>query len=40
MVATFQELTAFFQEVGAADVGHTDKTYLAHCIGVHNDMKR
>ncbi len=38
MVASFKELTAFFQEVGAADVGHTDKTYLAHCIGVHNDM--
>ena len=40
MVPTFKELTAFFQQVGAADVGHTNKTYLAHCIGVHNDMKK
>ena len=40
MVATFKELTSFFQEVGAADVGHTNKSYLAHCIGVHNDMKK
>jgi len=40
MVATFKELTAFFKEVGAADVGHTNKSYLAHCIGVHNDLKK
>ena len=40
MVATFKELTSFFQEVGAADVGHTNKSYLAHCIGVRNDMKK
>ena len=40
MVASFKELTAFFKEVGAADVGHTNKSYLAHCIGVQNDMKK
>ena len=40
MVASFKELTAFFTEVGAADVGHTNKSYLAHCIGVQNDMKK
>ena len=40
MAPSFKELTAFFQQVGAADVGHTNKTYLAHCIGVHNDMKK
>lgn len=40
MAASFKELTAFFREIGAADVGHTNKTYLAHCIGVHGDMKK
>ena len=40
MVASFKELTAFFKVVGAADVGHTNKSYLAHCIGVHNDLKK
>ncbi len=37
---TFKELTDFFQEVGATDVSHTSKTYLAHAIGVYNDMKK
>ena len=40
MAASFKELTGFFREIGAADVGHTNKTYLAHCIGVHGDMKK
>ncbi len=40
MIASFKEMTAFFREIGAADVGHTNKTYLAHCIGVHGDMKK
>ena len=35
MAASFKELTSFFREIGAADVGHTNKTYLAHCIGVY-----
>ena len=40
MTASFKEMTGFFREIGAADVGHTNKTYLAHCIGVHGDMKK
>jgi len=40
MAASFKELTNFFKEIGAADVGHTSKTYLAHCIGVRGDMKK
>ena len=40
MAASFKEMTGFFREIGAADVGHTNKTYLAHCIGVHGDMKK
>ena len=40
MAASFKELTAFFREIGAAEVGHTTKTYLAHCIGVSGDMKK
>ena len=39
-MATFKELTDYFQQVGASDVGHTDKTYLAHGIGVRNDLKQ
>ncbi|MHC4876064.1 MAG: DUF6817 domain-containing protein [Planctomycetota bacterium] len=39
-MATFKELTDFFQEVGATDVSHTKKSYLAHAIGVYNDMKK
>lgn len=36
---TFKELTDYFQKVGATDVAHTSKSYLAHGIGVHNDLK-
>jgi hypothetical protein len=39
-VATFKELTDFFQQVGASDVRHTTKTYLAHAITVHGDLKK
>lgn len=38
--ATFKELTDFFVQIGADQVGHTEKTYLAHAIGVHNDLKQ
>jgi len=38
-MATFKELTAFFREVGADSVAHTDKGYLAHAIGVYNDLR-
>ncbi|MBI1314976.1 hypothetical protein GC176_27095 [bacterium] len=39
-MAIFKELTDFFQHVGATDVAHTSKTYLAHAIGVYNDLKQ
>lgn len=40
MTATFKQLTGFFQEIGATEVEHTDKTYLAHAISVYNDLKK
>jgi len=39
MTATFKQLTDFFRDIGATDVGHTHKTYLAHAISVYNDLK-
>jgi len=39
MPPTFKELTAFFSEIGADQIKHTEKTYMAHAIGVHNDLK-
>ena len=36
---TFKQLTDFFIQIGAASVEHTEKGYLAHAIGVHNDMR-
>jgi hypothetical protein len=36
----FKKMTAYFQELGIDDVGHTHKTYLAHAIGVYNDLKK
>jgi hypothetical protein len=36
---TFKELTDYFQRVGAVDVAHSTKSYLAHAIGVYNDLK-
>jgi hypothetical protein len=39
MTATFRELTEFFQTIGADEVTHSDKTFLAHAIGVYNDLK-
>ena len=38
-MATFKELTDYFQRLGASDVGHTDKSCLAHGIAVRNDLK-
>jgi hypothetical protein len=38
-MATFKELTEYFQRVGANDVKHSNKGYLAHAIGVFNDLK-
>ena len=39
LMASFKELTDFFQRVGANEVQHTNKGYLAHAIGVYNDLK-
>lgn len=39
MEPKFKDLTDYIIALGAADVGHTEKTYLAHAIGVYNDMK-
>ena len=36
---TFKEMTQYFQDIGATDVPHTQKSYLAHGIGVYTDMK-
>lgn len=40
MPATFKEMTNFIRTVGADDVEHSERTYLAHAIGVHNDMRK
>jgi hypothetical protein len=40
MPPTFKELTDYFIAVGANEVSHTNKTYLAHAIGVYGDLKK
>lgn len=37
-MATFKQMTDFFQEVGATEVTHSTKSYLAHAIGVRSDL--
>lgn len=39
MTATFKQLTDFFISIGADQIEHTKKGYLAHAIGVHNDLR-
>ena len=39
MQPSFKDLTNYFIALGAAEVDHSHKTYLAHAIGVYNDMK-
>lgn len=39
MQRNFKQLTDFLLAQGAEQVGHTDKTYLAHVIGVYRDME-
>ena len=36
---SLKQMTAFFVEEGIEDLPHTNKTYLAHAIGVYTDMK-
>jgi hypothetical protein len=40
MQPSFKDLTNFFIDIGADTVSHTEKTYLAHAIGVYNDLKK
>jgi len=39
MKPTFKQLTDFLLELGTEQVSHTEKSYLAHVIGVYNYMK-
>ena len=39
MAATFKQLTDFFITLGADRIPHTETIYLAHAIGVYNDLK-
>ena len=39
MAHNFKQLTNYIIEIGAAQVEHTEKTYLAHAIGVYRDMQ-
>jgi hypothetical protein len=36
----YRRMVAFIRDVGADEVSHSEKTYLAHAIGVYNDMRR
>src|SRR5262245_25299669 len=40
MAPTFKQMTDFFKALGADQIGHTEKTYLAHAIGVSRDLQR
>ena len=39
MATTFKQLTDFLVALGADKVEHTESIYLAHAIGVHNDLR-
>jgi len=39
MQPSFKQLTDFLLELGTEQVSHTEKSYLAHNIGVYNYMK-
>ena len=39
MPPSFKQMTDFFRSLGADEIGHTDKTYLAHAIGVYRDLE-
>ena len=39
MDVSFKDMTNFIIKEGAAEIPHTKKTYLAHAIGVYNDLK-
>jgi hypothetical protein len=37
---TIKQLTDYFQHVGANEVSHTRKSYLAHAVGVYTDLRQ
>lgn len=39
MNTTYKDLTDFLLQLGTDTVGHTEKSYLAHLIGVYRDMQ-
>ena len=39
MEPKFKQLTDFLISIGVDQIEHTDKGYLAHAIGVHNDLR-
>lgn len=39
MAHSFKQLTDFIISLGADQIPHTETVYLAHAIGVHNDLK-
>jgi hypothetical protein len=39
MHRNFKQLTDFLLDLGTEQVSHTEKTYLAHVIGVYRDMQ-
>lgn len=36
----YKQMTGFIRDIGADAVNHSEKTYLAHAVGVYNDMRR
>ena len=40
MDVSLKQMTDFIREVGADDVEHSEKSYVAHAVGVRNDMQR
>ncbi|MCH2693770.1 MAG: hypothetical protein MK025_03510 [Acidobacteriia bacterium] len=39
MGKSVKEFSEFFKQLGAADVSHSNNTYLAHAVGVYRDLK-
>ena len=39
MTVALKTMTDFMLELGAGEIAHTDKGYVAHAIGVYNDLK-
>lgn len=39
MTATYKQMTDFLLQLGTDKVGHSEKSFLAHLIGVYRDMQ-